>query len=792
MSIFQWTRRFLVISAVLLCAMPAVMADQFVIKKIQINGLHQLSRSAVIGSIPVKTGQTFTDSMSGKIITSLYKLGYFSNVSINQTGDVLIINVTERPTIGLLKVTGNKSIDKKQLSPVLEQAGIVEGRFYNPSAVQQLVEGLKQQYLVLGYHAASVDLSVKKMTKSRVEVDIKIVEGPAATLKSIEIIGAPEFSNRQLKKSFADMKTGLTSFISHNNRYSEQKLDVGLQNLQNFFLDRGYIKYKMISKKVDITANHKGVNVQIKVAPGGVYKINKITLSSDIKNNPELVKMITVKPGDIFSRDQVVKNTKDVGDYFANRGFAYAHVDVSPTLNDANHTVALNFILEKGKLTYVRRIHFTGNESTQDRVLRHQLRQMEAAPFSLKNINESKRNIALLPYFKDVDMKIEPVDGHADQVDLNYSAEEVKAGAATVNAGYSDEAGFLYGVSLTEPNFMGSGKMVSLSFQQSDYWSQYSFSYLNPFYKPNGISRGFNLTASRYKPSKIDLDNYDMDMLSASFNYSIPLSENIRFSWGGGYEYADIDNLPDTVSPSVSQYVANNPSPYNNLTLNFGLSYMGLNRAYFPTDGTTSSIGVTASAPVFDSSTPYYLLKMQTNTYKSLGGGFVFNPHSIFAFGQGYDGDSELPFFKNIYAGGIDSLPGYTSGGLGPYYKYSTLDSSGNVESTGTSSLGGNLEAIVGVNLIFPNPFPDTVRTSLLIDAGNVFQTSDLVGSFTSSSVTGDVTQESAQLKNMRITAGVMVQWRTFMPLNFSLAYPLNKKDGDLTQPFSFSASTAL
>ena len=164
----------------------------------------------------------------------------------------------------------------------------------------------------------------------------------------------------------------------------------------------------------------------------------------------------------------------------------------------------------------------------------------------------------------------------------------------------------------------------------------------------------------------------------------MPVSENVRFSWGAGYDYVDVDNVPNTASPSVGQYIANQPSPYNNITGNVGLSYVGINKSYFPTSGTVASINATVAAPLFQSSSPYYMLNLTTKTYVPLGGSFVFNPHSTFAFGQGYDGDSELPFFKNIYGGGIETLPGYQPGGLGPYYTYTTGG------STYTSSLGGN------------------------------------------------------------------------------------------------------
>ena len=283
-----------------------------------------------------------------------------------------------------------------------------------------------------------------------------------------------------------------------------------------------------------------------------------------------------------------------------------------------------------------------------------------------------------------------------------------------------------------------------------------------------------------------------MDQYTAGVNYSMPISENMRFSWGGAYKYIDIGTLPDTVSPTVEEFVDDNEPPYNEFNLISGLSYDGRDRSFFPREGSLQSFSATLSLPILNSSLPYYLLRFNGAWYFPIGHGMIINPHTTLAFGDGYGSNDQLPFFDNMYAGGIETLPGYEPGGLGPYYKYTEINSDGTTDGPYTSSLGGNVEIIAGFNFIFPNPFPDSVRTLLTLDAGNIFQTYDLAKESTNSNVDGTVTQESIQLKNLRVTAGVMVQWRTFMPLNFSLAYPLNEQSGDLTQPFTFSASAAI
>ena len=780
------------ITLLLCCLVSTAWANTFQIKSIQIQGLQSLSKATVLNYLPVKVGGTYTEQSSTNIITTLYRLGFFSNIQVSSEGSVLIIKVTERPTIGNLTIRGNKSITNKQLMPVLKQMKVEEGAFYNPSNIKQLTEGLQQQYAMLGRHAAKIDTTVKNLPGHRVSLHITVTEGPVAVVKTLKIDGAPQFSQRQLKKNFTLTTSGLTTFLSHKDRYSEQQLDRDLQQLKVFFLNHGYLEYKLVSKSVTMTDDHKAVKVIITVSPGAVYTINQVHVGKTIQNNPSLLALITLKPGDTFSRETVMKINQAIGDTYANQGYAFPKVHVVPTLNKNKKTVDLSFSIDKGRLMYVRHIGFSGNTMTQDSVLRYQLRQNEAAPFSLKDVNESKRKIALLPYLKNVNVKTTPVPGESDQVDLDYNMEEVKAGSASLSVGYSDVDGFLYGISVSEPNFLGTGKFVSLAFQKSDYSSRYTYSYVNPFYSINGISRGFNLSIAHYDPSDVDLDTYDMDQYTAGVNYSMPISENMRFSWGGAYKYIDIGTLPDTVSPTVEEFVDDNEPPYNEFNLISGLSYDGRDRSFFPREGSLQSFSATLSLPILNSSLPYYLLRFNGAWYFPIGHGMIINPHTTLAFGDGYGSNDQLPFFDNMYAGGIETLPGYEPGGLGPYYKYTEINSDGTTDGPYTSSLGGNVEIIAGFNFIFPNPFPDSVRTLLTLDAGNIFQTYDLAKESTNPDVDGTVTQESIQLKNLRVTAGVMVQWRTFMPLNFSLAYPLNEQSGDLTQPFTFSASAAI
>jgi outer membrane protein insertion porin family len=256
--------------------------------------------------------------------------------------------------------------------------------------------------------------------------------------------------------------------------------------------------------------------------------------------------------------------------------------------------------------------------------------------------------------------------------------------------------------------------------------------------------------------------------------FGIPLSEFDQLSIGAGYDHIAISNVTNgVVSPSVTEFLAGNPSPYNQLKLLAGLSHVTLNRAIFPTKGNEQSLNSTLGLSAYKSSLGFYQIGYDGRVYYPLPFHFVFNPHLTLGYGNGYGNTRTLPFFNNYYAGGLQTLPGYTANTLGPKNPYDT-----------TQALGGNVQILGGLNFILPDFMTNKVRTAIILDAGNIFQTNHVPG----------ISYENISLNNLRATAGIMVSWWSPLgaPLDFSLAMPLNKKPGDQLSVFGFSFGAAI
>jgi len=460
----------------------------------------------------------------------------------------------------------------------------------------------------------------------------------------------------------------------------------------------------------------------------------------------------------IFSRQDVIKTNTNITRFLGDFGYAFAQIDPRLKIDNKKHTVFVNFVLKPGKRVYVQRINFVGNTKTKDQVLRREMRQAEGGLFSGSNIDESKRRLDNLGYLKDVHPQLKPVEHSDDEVDLQYEVKEVSSAAASLQLGYSDTDGLIYGASLNERNFLGTGKSVGVQFDNSQYNNVYSFHYYDPYFTKNNIGFGVNLYYQDSTPDKIDyVSDYSMSVLGGMNTFSFPISDRSRLQFGYGYEHTDIKTYGDSPT-QAKRFVNQYGHIFDNTKLTASWQYSNLDRAIFPTKGVSQSVSAEGGVPVFERNLEYYRLSYEASAYYPLLKHFVIKGHGYFGYGDGYGDMQRLPFFENYFAGGMGSIRGYEGNSLGP------KDSNGD-------GIGGNMSVYATVGLVIPTPL-DSMKVTTFFDAGNVF---DYRADYP---ITWD---------NMRYSTGVQLDWYTpFAPLSFSLSMPIGKHPGDRTEPFQF------
>jgi outer membrane protein insertion porin family len=768
---------FLLIILLSLVAKIACAADTFIVRNIEIQGLQRISPDTVYTYLPVKKGETLRADQSAAVIQTLYKTGFFERISLGREGNTLIISVVERPTIGQLKVSGNKVIPTDKLTSVMKSVDVAEGRVFNQLMLEKIRQSLLNQYYELGRYNARVEVTVKPMERNRVLVKIDISEGLVATIRHINIIGNHAFTEDQLKKQLTMTPPGLFTFFTDTDRYSQEKLDQSLDNLRNFYLDHGYVRFSIESSQVEITPDRKSIYVTIAVKEGAQYKIKGYELLGDfILPKEDLLKLIKIKPGTTFSRQTLLDSEKAITDALGDKGYLFATVSINPKIDDINKEVYLTFTVKPGKRVYVRHINFVNNNKSNDLTLRREMSQMEASLVSTGKLDESKRNLNLLPYIKEVQMSVVPVPGKDDQVDVDYKVTEESAGQINFSVGYSQAYHVLLGIGFNQKNFLGTGKTLGVNLTRSQVEQDYAISYFDPYYTLDGISRTINLSASKFNPANTNLSrSYTMNEYDASVVYGIPLGQERgvtnRGQLGFGYQSTDISLKNSALSNQVASFVNQHGRHFQQLNLITGISRDSRDKDIFPTRGVSQSLGINFFLPVAERSLAYYMSFYTAKAYLPLTSNdkFIATARTSLGYGNGFSGVANYPFFKNYYAGGIDSIRGFESNTLGP-------------KDTSQNSTGGNALVSGSIGLVFPNGLSDSFRTTWFVDAGNVYNT------FDNRKFQGNGSGP------LRYSTGIEADWLSPLGIiDLSVAKPLNLKRsnqkgwGDSQEIFQFS-----
>ena len=754
--------------SLLLCSMPARSDDNFVVRDIKVNGLQRVSLGTVLNYLPVEVGEEVTPSSTPQIIRALYDTGFFQSVVLERQGSTLIIQVVERSTIGSVSVVGNKEIPSDKMKDIMKELGLVKGRVFQRSALERLEKELKQAYNSRGKYNARIEATESDLTDNRVAISVSISEGRVSRIKEIKIIGTHDFTEAELLPELALSPSSMFTYFSKKDQYSQAAMDASVEALRSFYLDRGYLKFTIVSSQVLLAPDKKDVFINIHVEEGPQYHFSGFaTAGKTVLSKEQLNALIQVKAGQVFSRKKVTETISALGLALGDKGYGFPAINADPRIDEQNKTVFITFVIDQGRHVYVRRINFHGNTKTGDYVLRNVFRQDEGALLSLHNIKESERQLRLLSYLKNINVKTTPVPGANNQVDLDVTVEEAPSAEASASVGYGT-TGPQVNASLNQYNFMGTGRTVGFVFNAS-YWGQdYSFNYYNPFYTNTGIGRGVNVYYQTVDPTKLNVSAYSSDRVGGDVNYSVMVGEKSSVQFGYGFQGLSIKSVG--IVQQIQNFVTDYGRYFNEIRLNGGWNRNSYDQMPYPNKGMNQQASAMLALPATRDSLEYYKAAYQARVYYPLFGGFIFTALGNVAFGNTFD-DQGLPFFENYFAGGI-AQPGQVRG----YYSYSLgpLDNNGN-------ALGGNFLANANVGLVLPYPLSrENVRTTLFSDAGNAF------------SYGTPVELRGTAAGPMRYSAGISVEWRSpFGPLAFSVATPLNKQPTDQQQIFQFSVSSS-
>jgi outer membrane protein insertion porin family len=736
----------------------------FVIKDIRVEGLQRTEPGTVFSYLPIKVGDTFTDAKASEALKSLYATGFFNDVRIESTGDVVIVAVAERPVIAQLEIKGSKEFEADQLKKALKENGLAESRIFDQGLMDGAVQELKRQYYSRGKYSVDITPHVTRLERNRIAVTIDINEGVTAKIHEIRILGGNSFKEADLLELFTLNTGDWWSWISKNDQYSKQKLTGDLEKLRAFYQNQGYLEFNIDSSQVALSPDKEAVYLVVNVNEGKKFTIGDIHFAGDLKLPEEqLRKLLKVKPGEVFNRELVNGSVTAINDRLGQDGYAFSNVNVVPDIDRSKNVAGLTFYVDPGRKTYVRKVTITGNNKTRDEVIRREMRQLEGAYYNSANVKRSKERVDLLSFFETTTVETPAVPDAPDQVDVNVNVKERSTGSISAGIGYGQGEGILLSAGISQSNLFGSGKAAALNVGTSTTTKTAKLTFTDPYYTVDGASLGYSIYRTSYDPSSTNTSSYKTTSIGSSVTLGVPVTEHDRVSYTLGVDQTRIGLLsesPQRYIDFVDRYGDTNIT----VTSSVGWSRDTRDSSLWPTTGYLVSVNGDLALPGGD--IQFYRMSHSESWFFPLSKTYTLMLSGEAGYIAGYGKSNVVPFYQNFFVGGIGSVRGFDSSSLGP-------------KDSNNDSLGGTRKLTATAELLFPFPGmrdSQSVRLSLFADAGTVW----------------DPTVEgSTASSEYRYSAGVALTWLSPMgPMKFSMAMPMRTKETDKLQRFQFQLGT--
>ncbi len=782
--------------------------EAFIVNDIRIAGLQRVSTGSIFNTIPISVGDKIDERKVVDISKALFATEQFDDIQIGRDGNSLIITVAERPSISSIDISGNSALKTEVLLESFDGIGITEGQVYKRSTLEKMRAELVRSYSSQGRYGAGVEIYETTQPRNRVSIAIQIDEGESAQIDRVTILGNRIFSDDDLLDVMELSEGSWLSFLTNDNQYSREKLQGDIENLESFYLDRGYLQFAIESSQVSISRDRNSIYITYIISEGPQFTINDVKIIGDLPLNSDIVDPIINTQNDvIYSQAQITQIEEIFTSLLGNEGYAFASVKGQPSINEDLLEVDLSFVVEPGKRTYARKILFEGNQITQDDVLRREMRQFEGAWASDDKIEQSRVRLERLGFFKDVNVETIPVPGTDDQIDIKFRVEEETTGNVGGNLGYSD-FGLMIGFNLQERNFLGSGNSVGIAINKSIYQEVYNLSFYDPYFTIDGVSRGYNLYYRKTDYGEFNIANYTADSQGLGIQFGYPISDTQRIGLNLTYDFTDVDQGTLPVR-DILDFLLEEGNSFKTLSAQAVWSRITLNRGMFPTDGASTEALFLATIPVSDIN--YYKLNIRQKYYEPLGfWDLVFGFQGEIGYLAPYGDTNNVPFFQHFYAGGPRSLRGFESNTLGPRatpspcYQFDSvndlcpplIDSNfdGVLDTPAYNQsivyqrddpIGGDVKIEGSMQLIFKLPMVEdqrSMRSALFFDFGNVFamECRDY-----------QVSCYKPSFDELRYSVGLGLTWITgFGPMSFAISKPYNEDRYERTEEFQFTIGT--
>jgi outer membrane protein insertion porin family len=756
----------------------APVPDTGVITKINVEGNRRVEADAIRAALPVKPGDTFDKRKLKDALLAVWKMGYFNDVKIDVSaipppgvGYQLTVLVSEKPAVHDIKLEGTEELSRDDLKDTFE---IKQFQILDAEAVRRTAKKMQDKYVEKGYFLAEVSWRLDSLPNNEVDVVFVINEHAKVTVKEIRFVGNRAIGTDELRGAMITQEGSFWSFLSSAGTYREDAFARDEYVLQGLYYDRGYLYVKFGKAAIELSPDRRFIFITIPVEEGDPYDIGKIDASGDLLEPKEkLLALVETKPGARFSKTILQRDLQVLGDVYKDKGYAYANVTPDTDVHSDNKIVDINFAFQKGNLVTIEKIEVVGNNKTRDKVIRREMRISEGELYSGTAIRLSKARITALGYFDSVEINTRR--GSADdKMTLEVTVKEKLTGTFQLGFGFTGGESFFGQAQLSQNNLLGYGHTASLSFQISSLRQLFQLSYLDPYFLDTAWTASIDL----YR-SELVFTGFDRRAIGGALTAGYEIFEDFRFF--GTYTLEGVDVIPNgtTALQLRNQFTAGRTS-----SVRFSFNYDKRDNRLFPSNGHLESASAEFATSLLGSQNLFQRYRLIERRYRPLFWGLVAKMNLSVGYIRSTDPlDRPISISEKFFAGGINSIRGYTLRSISPTLKI--LASKDPAAGVLDFAVGGNKEFLTNWEIEFPIVESAGIRGVLFYDAGNVFADNE---SFFHSNQRPDANGKGTLPLGLFHSTGFGVRWFSPLgPLRFEVGFPLTRRPVDDPYLFEFT-----
>ena len=733
---------------------------------IVVEGNRRVEAETVRSYFHADSGGRFDEAARDAALKALIATGLFDKVSIDRSGDRLVVHLSEAPVLDRVAFEGNKKVKDSDLAAALESrpSGTLQR-----AAVQADVGRIIEAYRHVGRDDVNVAPQIIDRGNGRVDLVYAITEGAKTTVRQVNFTGNHVFGKRQLNAVIKTSATNMLSFLTGGDVYDPDRIAQDQEALRLYYRSKGYADVSVPSARAEYDPVAKGFSLTFAIDEGPLYHLGDVSIACNISglDCDKLRGLPIARTGAMFDGNALDKTSDLLAIEMAKLGYPFAQAVPRLARDATAQRIDIAFVIDQGSRTYVERIEIHGNTRTRDYVIRREFDIVEGDPYNKSLIDRAERRLKNLNYFKTVKISNRP--GSApDRVVLDVELIDQSTGDFNIAGGYSTTDGALVEVKVGYRNFYGTGKNVQAAFTYGQYARGIDLAASEPYFLGTKVSAGIELFGRQTDANSYQ--SYGSTTYGARLQLGTPINEQLGVQWRYSIYNQNITLASNSsgLTPSLPIQQAAAAGPAWVSAVGSTATYSTLDNAKSPTSGIKSQLSQDLAGLGGD--VKFLRTTEDVRYYKSLSSDLVGMVRAQGGYITGWGGQ-QVPLMNNFF-GGPPMVRGFATNGFGPRDL---------TPGTTMDNVGGSMYWATTAELQSAIPgVPDEygLKATAFVDAGSVFRYSGSTASL-----------QVANKNVVRSSVGAGLTWASpFGALTVDYAVPLSKAAYDVVQPLRFSA----